>query len=126
VSQDIGEGKARTAGWPMKRNSFDSMSLDELWAMHEEIVEILESKIKIKKVKLEKRLAGLGFGSANESNGKNQPERRFYPRVEPKYQNPQRPLETWSGRGRQPRWLSDLVQSGRDINDLRIPSGSSS
>jgi DNA-binding protein H-NS len=109
----------------MKRNSFDSMSLDELWAVHEEIVEILESKIKIKKAKLEKLLAELGCASANELNGKNQ-ERRFYPRVEPKYQNPQRPLETWSGRGKQPRWLSDLVQSGKDINDFVIPSGFSS
>jgi DNA-binding protein H-NS len=109
----------------MKRNSFDSMSLDQLWATHEEIVEILESKIKTAKAKLEKRLAELRLASANEVNGKKSG-RRFYPKVQPKYRNPQQPLETWSGRGKQPRWVSDLVQSGKDINDLRIPSGLSS
>jgi DNA-binding protein H-NS len=98
------------------------MSLDELWTMHEEIVEILVSKIKSEKVMLEKRLAGLGSGSANESTVQKRPERRFYPSVEPKYQNPQRPFETWSGRSKQPRWVSDLLQSGKNINDLRIAS----
>jgi DNA-binding protein H-NS len=107
----------------MERDSFDNMSLDELWALHEKVVEILESKIESQKLKLEKRLAGLGFESAKKSNGKNRPECRFYPRVEPKYQNPHRPLETWSGRGKQPRWVSDLVQSGKDINDFLIPRG---
>jgi DNA-binding protein H-NS len=106
----------------MKQSSFESMSLNELWTMHEEIVEILESKIKSEKVKLEKRLAGLRFGSANLSNIENRPERRSYPRVEPKYQNPQRPFETWSGRGKQPRWVSDLLQSRKNIDDLRIAS----
>jgi DNA-binding protein H-NS len=79
-----------------------------------------------KKAELEKRLARLRFEAAGGLNGKDRRERRFYPRVEPKYQNPQRPLETWSGRGKRPRWVSDLVQSGRDINDLRIQSGLSS
>jgi DNA-binding protein H-NS len=106
----------------MKQFRIESMSLDELWAMHEEIVEILVAKLKSEKVILEKRLAGLGCGSCNESTGEKRPERRFYPSVEPKHQNPQRPFETWSGRGKQPRWVSDLLQSGKDIDDLRIAS----
>jgi DNA-binding protein H-NS len=87
--------------------------------MHDKIVEILVSKIKSKKVTLKKRLAELRFGSANDSNVERRPERRFYPRVEPN-QNPQRPFETWSGRGKQPRSVGDLSQSGKNIDDPRI------
>jgi DNA-binding protein H-NS len=109
----------------MKQSSIETMSLDELWTMHAEIVEILVSRINSEKVILEKRLAGLGSRSANAATVEKRPERRFYPSVEPKYQNPQRPFETWSGRGRQPRWVSDLLQSGKNIDDLRIASASS-
>jgi DNA-binding protein H-NS len=31
---------------------------------------------------------------------------RKYPRVFPKFRNPKEPSETWSGRGKQPRWLA--------------------
>lgn len=34
-------------------------------------------------------------------------------RAEPKYRNPANPSETWSGRGRQPRWLATLIQEGK-------------
>jgi DNA-binding protein H-NS len=106
----------------MNQFSFESMSLDELWTMREEIVEILVSRMNTEKVKLEKRLAELKSGSVRESIGENRPERRLSPRIKPKYRNPQRPFETWSGRGRQPRWLSDLLKSGKEIDDLRIVS----
>jgi DNA-binding protein H-NS len=106
----------------MNQFSFESMSLDELWTMREEIVEILVSKMNSEKVKLERRLAELRFGSVRESIVESRPERRLYPKVKPKYRNPQRPFETWSGRGRQPRWVSDLLQSGKEIDDLRIAS----
>jgi DNA-binding protein H-NS len=98
----------------MKRNNFESMSLDELWNMHEELGEILKSKIKTEKAKLEKRIAELGVNGGKSG-------RRFYPKVQPKYRNPQYPLETWSGHGKQPRWMSELLSSGKAIDDLRIP-----
>jgi DNA-binding protein H-NS len=104
----------------MNQFSFESMSLDELWTMREEVVKILVSKMNNEKVKLETRLAELGFGSVREPIGEHRPERRLYPRGTPKYRNPQRPFETWSGHGRQPRWVSDLLQSGKEIDDLRI------
>lgn len=36
----------------------------------------------------------------------------------PKYRGPHG--ETWSGRGRQPRWLADLEGAGRDKEEFRI------
>ena len=40
--------------------------------------------------------------------------------VAPKYRNPANPAETWSGRGKHPRWLAGLIGSGRNIDDFRI------
>jgi DNA-binding protein H-NS len=51
--------------------------------------------------------------------------RRKYPRVLPKYRNPQT-SETWSGRGKRPRWLVAAMKSGRKIEEFRIdPIGAS-
>jgi DNA-binding protein H-NS len=38
----------------------------------------------------------------------------------PKYRNPSRPSETWAGRGKQPRWLTVQLESGKQIDDFRI------
>ena len=37
-----------------------------------------------------------------------------------KYANPNNPLETWSGRGRRPRWFVDALEAGRKEEDLLI------
>jgi DNA-binding protein H-NS len=43
----------------MKRHDFNSMSVDELWALRSEISSILASRIAAEKAKLEKRLRQL-------------------------------------------------------------------
>ena len=43
-----------------------------------------------------------------------------YPKVYPKYQNPADPSQTWTGRGRTPRWISEMRTAGKSIDDLRI------
>ena len=37
-----------------------------------------------------------------------------------KYQNPENPAETWSGRGRPPRWVQAALAGGRAMADLQI------
>lgn len=39
---------------------------------------------------------------------------------EVKYRDPDAPLNTWSGRGRLPKWLQEKVDAGRDKDDFRI------
>lgn len=41
-------------------------------------------------------------------------------RVPAKYRNPEKPEETWSGRGRTPIWLRDLEANGRQRDEFRI------
>lgn len=37
-----------------------------------------------------------------------------------KYRNPEDPEQTWSGRGRKPRWVHEALTKGADITDLEI------
>jgi DNA-binding protein H-NS len=37
-----------------------------------------------------------------------------------KYQNPENLSEQWTGRGRQPTWIKQAVESGKNLDDLRI------
>ena len=106
----------------MKTNDFRLMSVDELWSLHEEISSILERRLAEEKAALERRLRQLKPGGV--SNGF-QPARRPYPRVLPKYRNPAEPAETWSGRGKQPRWLTAQLRSGKKLNDFLIQPSSS-
>jgi DNA-binding protein H-NS len=92
-----------------------SMSTDELWKFHEEVIVELDRKIKAEKTKLEQRQRLLHAA-----------DKRPYPPVHPKYRNPKNPKETWSGRGHQPRWLGALIQAGRRLDDFLIERGPTS
>lgn len=41
-------------------------------------------------------------------------------KVAPKYRNPANPAETWSGRGKHPRWLVAQVAQGKKVEDFLI------
>ena len=41
-------------------------------------------------------------------------------KVAPKYRNPDNPKDTWTGRGKQPRWLAALTAKGRKLEDFLI------
>jgi|SRR4029077_11849363 DNA-binding protein H-NS len=96
----------------MSRINLESMSIDELWTLHEEVAGMLKKRIIDQKSVLEKRLRDL--------TRIGQHARRPYPRVLPKYRNTDRPSETWSGRGKQPRWLTAQLRSGKRIEHFLI------
>jgi DNA-binding protein H-NS len=96
----------------METNHLKSMPLEELWKLHEELIVRLGSRLAAEKAKLEKRL--------RELQPRERRTRRSYPKVSPKYQNPKNPAETWSGRGKQPRWLTPQLESGKRLDDFRI------
>jgi DNA-binding protein H-NS len=41
-------------------------------------------------------------------------------KVAPKYRNPANAKETWTGRGRQPRWLAEQLKKGRKAEEFLI------
>jgi DNA-binding protein H-NS len=96
-----------------KKIELEPMSLDELWALHEEISAILSTRITAEKHELEKRLAVLGGGVTVGKSGDLRPgqagkARRKYPRVLPKYRNPQ-----------------TSMKSGHKIEEFQIGQGGS-
>jgi DNA-binding protein H-NS len=102
------------------------MSVDDLWSLHEKISGVLSKRIKAEKCQLENRLAILSRGLADQATELTKPverPRRAYPLVLPKYRNPQT-SETWSGRGKKPRWLTAAMKSGHKIEEFRIKDGS--
>ena len=100
-----------------------SMSVDELWSLHELVTATLARKIAAEKSQLDRRLRQLGI-AASGSAKKIDHARRPYPQVFPKYRNPAQPAETWAGRGKQPRWLAAQLRSGKKLDDFRIQPSS--
>jgi DNA-binding protein H-NS len=107
----------------MKPHDLESMSLDELWSLHEFIASVLGRKISAEKARLDQRLREIGQSTADSAK-KVSHARRAYPQVLPKYKNPARPSETWAGRGKQPRWLTAQLSSGKKLDDFRIQPSS--
>lgn len=105
----------------MNTAHFNSLSVDELWILHQEVAAKLTQKMLVQKAHLEERLHRIGL--ANEATRFNR-KRRPYPPVRPKYRNPKNPAETWSGRGRLPRWLRPQLRGGRDLDDFLIDRAS--
>jgi len=99
----------------VKNKDLKLMSTDELWSLHEEICSTLSAKLGAEKQTLERRLARLKGRIERQKKA-----RRPYPKVHPKYRNPDRPSETWSGRGKQPRWIGAQLKSGKKVDDLLI------
>lgn len=54
-------------------------------------------------------LLGNGGPKVKKANGK---------KVKAKYQNPKDTSQTWTGRGRQPRWMAEAVANGRKPDDF--------
>ena len=99
----------------MKIDGIDSMSVDDLWSLHDKLASILSRKLSEEKKRLDDRLRQLNGGHTSLTHA-----RRPYPRVLPKYRNPDRPSQTWAGRGKKPRWIVAHLGSGKRLDDFRI------
>jgi DNA-binding protein H-NS len=94
--------------------NLEVMSAEEMWQLHGEISQHLTVRLTSEKRQLERRLAqrrgGKGMRRSEPSDAQSlqsEPRaQRKYPRVFPNYRTPKEPSETWSGRGKQPRWLA--------------------
>jgi DNA-binding protein H-NS len=100
----------------MNGDALESMSLDELWNLHEQVTSTLARRIAEQKAELEERLRRLAI---NDTIGADKP-RRPYPKVLPKYQNPKNPTQKWSGRGKQPHWVRTQLKAGKKLEHFRI------
>ena len=103
-----------------------SMSVDELWALREIIDAILADKISAELQELGRQLDRLSPRAKAAHHTSRKHSKRVAQQyqssrpVSPKYQNPMRPFETWSGRGRRPRWLKEQLITGKPLEDFSV------
>ena len=100
-----------------------SMSVKELKKLEKDVAAAIESyddRMKAEALaELEAHARQLGFSLAELTGGAGLKKHSRAAAVE-KYRNPANPADTWSGRGRQPRWFAAALASGADVNDLLI------
>jgi len=99
----------------------NTLSLKELKDLQGQVTKAISSfedrKKKLALVELEETARKLGF-TLGELTGSSVPRKRS-PAV-PKYANPADPTDTWSGRGRKPRWMEAALREGKSPDDLAI------
>ncbi|KEP70318.1 trans-acting regulatory protein HvrA [Thioclava dalianensis] len=101
--------------------NLETMSLDELKALQKNVEKAIASYEARKKKEaldqLEKAARDMGYSLSELTSAGGVKPRRA---VAPKYANPANPSETWSGRGRKPRWVQAALDQGKSLDDLKI------
>ena len=108
----------------------ERLSIDELLMLYDRIGLLLSKRIENEKRKLEETLLSLRKGTAQEralvrhggklADTQRSSQRRKYPPVLPKYRNPNDRSQTWTGRGKKPRWVVEQLKAGKKITDFLI------
>lgn len=98
-----------------------NLSLKELKALHAQIGREIEGFAERKKLEAIKALEEVArsHGYTVEQLFGMKPGRKRVP-ARPKYANPANRSETWTGRGRRPRWVEAALKSGKSLDDLAI------
>jgi DNA-binding protein H-NS len=98
-----------------------AMSLGELKELQRNVARAIASfedrKKKEALLALEEKARELGFSIAELTGAKVM---RTRAPVAAKYANPDNPADTWSGRGRKPKWFTDALAAGRTPADLSV------
>ncbi len=105
----------------MPRTDFlEKMSLKDLIAFKQEVEAAIVKRREEEKAEMQAKMARMaeeaGF-SIEELFGK--PRGRRGGGI-PKYRNPDNPNQTWSGRGRKPRWLEEKLAEGMELEEFLI------
>jgi DNA-binding protein H-NS len=99
----------------------NKFSLKELKDLQSQVAKAIGSfedrKKKEALVELEDKARSLGF-SLSELTGTGAPRKRAPATA--KYANPADATDTWSGRGRKPRWFEAALKAGKSADDLAI------
>ncbi|MBK1635802.1 DNA-binding protein H-NS [Rhodovulum adriaticum] len=97
----------------------ENMSLSELKALRKDVDAAIASFEERKKAEaraaLEEKAREMGFSLDEIVKAKG---RRA--KVPAKYRNPAEPSQTWSGRGRRPKWLEEALNAGKSLEDFLI------
>ncbi|BAK76139.1 histone family protein nucleoid-structuring protein H-NS [Pseudogulbenkiania sp. NH8B] len=97
-----------------------NLSFADLLSLKSDLENEIKRREHEEKAKAKKQIVELAraYGlSVEEVLGKVGPARKP---VEAKYCHPQNPELTWTGRGRKPLWVQELLAAGKNLEDLAI------
>ncbi len=107
----------------MNQNLHD-MSRKELEKLKKDVDEALstvsERERKAAFEAAERAAAEHGYTLADLAGGSAGKTKKGKSKAPAKYRNPEDPTQTWSGRGRKPRWINEAEAAGRPISDFEI------
>jgi DNA-binding protein H-NS len=90
---------------------YHDLAYEELKQLHADIGQLLEDKKEEVLEDMRTKLQDLGL---NASDLMKKPNAKVYA-------NPENPEQTWGGgRGRKPAWLTELLDKGADLEELRV------
>jgi DNA-binding protein H-NS len=99
----------------------NALSLKELKELQSQVAKAIatfeDRKKKEALAELEEKARAMGFSLA-ELTGVSGVRKRAPATA--KYANPANPADTWSGRGRKPRWFTEALARGKSPEDLAI------
>ncbi|BDU20341.1 H-NS histone family protein [Dyella sp. GSA-30] len=82
--------------------------------------ELRKEKVGKLREKIHALIKAEGYSFDDIFGGKVPGKRRSGGTVAPKYKNPANPEQTWSGRGKRPRWFNDALKAGKSEKSLLI------
>jgi len=101
--------------------NFDDLTLAELKTLRAKVERAIETYEDRKKrealAELEETARKMGFSFAELAELSSAKPRKV---IAPKYANPENPLDTWTGRGRKPKWVEAALAAGKSLEDLAI------
>lgn len=102
----------------IKLEDFSLRELKDLKVRVEKMIATYEDRKKSEaRAELEEAARKLGY-SLSELTAISAPRKRAA--ATPKYANPADPSQTWTGRGRRPRWVEAALKSGKSLEDILI------
>lgn len=105
-----------------RKSNLKAMSFDDLLELRDRVAKALSSRVTSERRDLEARLARLDSAKLAQSRGtqrrRGAGKRRS--KVAIKFRNPANPSEKWTGRGRQPRWMTAAIKAGKKRNSFLI------
>jgi DNA-binding protein H-NS len=103
----------------MAKINLDNLTVKELVALRASVDKTLVDRRQTEKADLKRKMAEMASAAGMSLADVFSTGRRGGA-VRPKYRNPDNGSETWSGRGRQPRWLVAKLKKGAKREDFLI------
>ncbi|WP_226779333.1 H-NS family nucleoid-associated regulatory protein [Oceaniglobus trochenteri] len=101
----------------------DKLSRAELLKLRAEVenaIDTLDSRRKAEARAAAEATAKQHGYSLDELLGNEKKSRKAGQKNPPKYRNPADPVQTWTGRGRQPAWIKEALAAGKPLEDFEI------